>query len=241
MDAGATQPAFLRAAWRNLLMINFAIDPDVVRPFVPRGTELDQWNGTTFVSIVGFQFLNTRLLGVPVPCHRDFDEVNLRFYVGRQLDGDWRRGVVFIKEIVPKRMVALIARRVYNENYVRLPMRSHVDAAAGSIRYGWRDCGRWQSASGQFHGEPAFVRDGSEEEFITEHYWGYTRQIDGSTAEYQVEHPRWRVWSCVDAKVDCDVATLYGEPFVTALEGRPTSAFVADGSDVIVRRGCCVA
>ena len=237
MDAGAARPPFLRAAWRNLLIINFAIEPDRLRPFVPRGTELDQWHGTTFVSVVGFQFLNTRLLGVPVPCHRDFDEVNLRFYVRREHNGEWRRGVVFIKEIVRKRMVALVARRVYNENYVRLPMRSHIDASRGSIGYEWRHAGRWHGAFGQVRGESTFVRSGSEEEFITENYWGYTRQLDGSTVEYQVEHPRWRVWSCVDARVDCDALTLYGEPFVTALAGRPTSAFVADGSEVIVRRG----
>src|SRR5262249_46957970 len=146
MDAGATQPPFLTADWRNLLMINFAIEPERLRPFVPRGAELDQWNGTTFVSVVGFQFLNTRLLGVRVPCHRNFDEVNLRFYVGRRQEGEGRRGVVFIKEIVRKRMVALVARQVYNENYVRLPMRSHIDATSGSIRYEWRHGGRWRGA-----------------------------------------------------------------------------------------------
>src|SRR5438094_8615967 len=142
MDAGATQPAFLRAAWRNLLMINFAIEPGRLRPFLPCGTELDRWNGSTFVSVVGFQFLNTRLLGVPVPCHRDFDEVNLRFYVHRRREDEWRRGVVFIKEIVRKRMVALVARRVYNENYICLPMRSQVDVTAGLIHYEWRHGGQ---------------------------------------------------------------------------------------------------
>jgi len=112
MDPAATLPPFLCASWRNLLMINFAIEPDRLRTFVPKGTELDQWHGTTFVSVVGFQFLETRLLGVPVPCHRDFDEVNLRLYVRRRHNDEWRRGVVFIKEIVQKRMVALVARRV---------------------------------------------------------------------------------------------------------------------------------
>src|SRR5262245_6260252 len=238
MDAaGASQPPFLRAAWRNLLMINFAIEPDRLRPFVPRGTELDQWNGTTFVSIVGFQFLNTRLLGVPVACHRNFGELNLRFYVRRRHDAEWRRGVVFIKEIVQKRMVALVARRMYNENYVRMPMRSHIESNKGSIAYEWRHGSRWHGAFGQFSGLPAFGAPGSEEQFITEHYWGYSVQRDGSTVEYQVEHPRWRAWSCVDARVDCDVATLYGQPFAEALCGRPTSAFVADGSEVTVRRG----
>src|SRR5207245_3706603 len=157
------------------------------------------WNGTTFVSVVGFQFLNTRLLGVPVPCHRDFDEVNLRFYVHRRHEREWRRGVVFIKEIVRKRMVAWVARRVYNENYVRLPMRSQIappvaDAAVrGSIDYEWWHAGRWNGAFGQFCGTPAFVAAGSEEEFITEHDGGYSVQRDGSAVEYQVEHPRWRV------------------------------------------------
>jgi uncharacterized protein YqjF (DUF2071 family) len=237
MDAVATQPSFLRAAWRNLLMINFAIGPDRLRPFVPRGTELDQFNGATFVSVVGFQFLNTRLLGVPVPCHRDFEEVNLRFYVRRRHQGEWRRGVVFVKEIVPKRLVALVARRVYNENYVRLPMRSHIDPREASVGYEWRYGGRWHGAFGQFRGASAFVAPGSEEEFITEHYWGYSVQRDGSTVEYQVEHPRWRVWSCTDARLDCDALTVYGGQFVASLDGRPTSAFVADGSAVIVRRG----
>jgi uncharacterized protein len=247
MSATASKaPPFLRAAWRDILMVNFAIDPDRLRPFVPSGTDLDTWNGTTFVSVVGFRFLDTRVLGVRVPCHRDFDEVNLRFYVRRQVAGEVRRGVVFIKEIVPKRMVALVARRVYNENYVRLPMRSAVSlpvvgAGEGAVRYEWCHGGRWHSASGTVRGEPAFVTPGSEEEFVTEHYWGYSIQRDGSTVEYEVEHPQWRVWPSTDARVDCDALSVYGAPFVEALCGRPTSAFVCDGSEVTVRKGTRIA
>jgi hypothetical protein len=77
---------------------------------------------------------------------------------------------------------------------------------------------------------------GSEEEFITEHYWGYTKQRDGSTIEYEVEHMPWRVWPVSNVKYDCDVEAIYGADFVPFLR-EPASAFVADGSQVIVRRG----
>jgi uncharacterized protein YqjF (DUF2071 family) len=86
---------FLTAEWRDLAMLNYEIDAAVLRPFVPAGTELDAWGGRTFVSVVGFRFLGTRVRGVPVPGHRDFEELNLRFYVRRVADDGPRRGVVF--------------------------------------------------------------------------------------------------------------------------------------------------
>src|SRR6185295_273969 len=112
---------FLTAEWRHLVMLNYEIDPAILRRFVPRGTELDAWNGKTFVSLVGFLFLNTRVMGLPIPFHENFEEINLRFYVRRKADEGWRRGVVFIKEIVPRAAIAWVARWLYNENYVALP------------------------------------------------------------------------------------------------------------------------
>jgi uncharacterized protein len=108
-EPSATAP-FLRAEWRDLVMLNYEIDPDLLRSRIPAGTELDSWNGRTFVSIVGFRFLETRVLGVPIPFHRDFNELNLRFYVRRLAGDEWRRGVVFVKEVVPRRAIAWIAR-----------------------------------------------------------------------------------------------------------------------------------
>lgn len=135
---------FLSAEWRHLLMLNFEIDPSVLRPLVPRGTELDAWQGKTLVSLVGFLFLDTRVLGIRVPFHRTFEEINLRFYVRRDAAGESRRGVVFVKEIVPKPAVALVARWRYNENYVAHPMDSRVELPCpstemrGSVEYAWR-------------------------------------------------------------------------------------------------------
>ncbi len=235
------RPRFLTAEWRHLAMLNYEIAPAVVGPFVPRGCEIDAWNGRTFVSVVGFLFLRTRVRGLPIPFHRDFEEVNLRFYVRRKADDGWRRGVVFIKELVPRRAIAFVARRLYNENYEALPMRHRITRGAAdgatTVAYEWRRGGSWEGLSLEFAGEAAVPPENAEEAFITEHYWGYTAQRDGSTLEYRVEHPRWRVWRATRAALRCAVATLYGDRFVESLSGQPANAFLADGSAVTVRRG----
>jgi uncharacterized protein YqjF (DUF2071 family) len=238
-----TQPktgVFLTAGWHNLAMLNFTIDPRILEPYVPAGTELDSWQGRTHVSIVGFQFVDTKVLGIPLPFHRHFEEVNLRFYVMRQTPEGPRRGVVFIREIAPKWLVSLVARWFYNESYVTMPMRHRVElpseSADGSVQYEWEHGNRWNGLSARIHGQPLPALAGSVEEFITEHYWGYTKQKDGATMEYQVEHPPWRVWPASSARYDCDVEAIYGKEFVPYLR-EPSSAFVADGSPIIVRRG----
>ena len=232
---------FLTAEWRALLMVNYAIEPAVLAPHLPRGLELDLWQGEALVSMVGFLFLQTRVLGVPVPFHQNFEEVNLRFYVRRQTPGGWQRGVVFIREMVPRFAIAAVARAAYHEPYVALPMRHRVPAESGGFAYSWRFRGRWASLAAQTAGEPQPLAPGGAAEFIFEHYWGYTRQRDGGTVEYQVEHPPWRVWTAEHARLDCDIAALFGPAFGPALSAPPRSAFVAEGSPVLVHRGVRVA
>jgi uncharacterized protein YqjF (DUF2071 family) len=223
-------------------MLNYEIDPAILGPLVPAGTELDQWCGTTYVSMVGFLFLQTRVLSVPIPFHRNFEEVNLRFYVRRRAEDGWRRAVVFVKELVPRRAIAWTARALYNENYIALPMGHRHDFEDGSrdlcgVSYWWRHRGREDRIEVSVAGAPQPIADGSQEEFITEHYWGYVRQRDGGTVEYRVEHPPWNVWTVREHRFECDVAALYGQGFVEPLHSAPVSAFVADGSAVTVRRG----
>ncbi|HST59396.1 MAG TPA: DUF2071 domain-containing protein [Longimicrobium sp.] len=242
MTPVATPPAppFLTAEWRSLLMLNYAVDPALLRPLVPAGTELDTWGGVTYASVVGFLFRRTKVLGIPIPFHRDFEELNLRFYVRRKGPEGWRRGVVFVKEIVPRVAIAAVARWIYGEKYVALPMRHRVDLSVqtgGSLEYGWRTGGRWASVRAEVRGPARPLVEGSEEEFITEHYWGYARQRDGGCVEYQVEHPRWKAWRAESAALDCDVAALYGPAFAEPLSAPPRSALVADGSAVVVRQG----
>jgi uncharacterized protein YqjF (DUF2071 family) len=234
---------FLTAEWRHLAMLNFDVDPAVLRPLVPEGTELDAWQGRTFVSIVGFLFLNTRVLGVAIPFHRDFEEVNLRFYVRHKASDGWRRAVVFVKEIVPRVAIALAARALYGENYVAVPMSHRIErdiggaAAVRRVSYSWRFRGRENRMELSVENDADDVVQESDVEFITEHYWGYARRRGGRTTEYRVAHPRWRVRTGTAARLDCDVAALYGSQFVECLKASPASAFLADGSEVAVFKG----
>lgn len=229
---------FLTAQWRHLAMVNYAVDPEVLLPYLPAGTEIDYFEGRTFVSLVGFLFLDTRLRGWSIPWHRNFEELNLRFYVRREVDGEVRRGVVFIKEIVSKVAVSTIARWAYGENYATHAMRHEVveESALASARFQWRVRGRWNGIHVHGVGAKRPAAAGSEEQFIIEHYWGYTRQSDRKTLEYQVDHPPWHVWQQCQAEVDCDAASLYGPPLGEALAEPPSSALLADGSPVAVHR-----
>lgn len=218
-------------------MLNFAVDPKVLERFLPPGTELDFHEGKAFLSVVGFLFLNTTVLGLPIPLHRDFEEVNLRFYVRQKNPAGWRRGVVFVRELVPKRAIAVTARVFYGEPYSAVPMRSEIIHRDGqiSVEYGWRRGKKWESLKMSSTGEPQVAPLGSHEEFITEHYWGFTARAAGRS-EYRVEHPRWKLWTAETWKFEADVATLYGEEFVDVLSAKPASAFIAEGSFVEVRR-----
>jgi hypothetical protein len=219
-------------------MLNYEVSEELLAPLVPAGVELDRWNGTLYVSVVGFLFRDTRVLGVPVPGHRTFEEVNLRFYVRRTVAGDARRGVVFVRELVPRGAIALVARLMYNEPYRALPMRHALlnDREHGGVEreYAWRASQAWTRLIARTIGPSRMLEADTEEEFITEHYWGYTRQRDGGTIEYRVSHPRWNVWTATDARLDGDLSAVYGDAFARVLAGPPRSAFVADGSPVTV-------
>jgi uncharacterized protein YqjF (DUF2071 family) len=233
---------FLTAHWRYLAMLNFRVAPELLAPYLPAGTELDFFNGETYLSVVGFLFYHSLVCGLPIPRHRNFEEVNLRFYVRKKpvrlAPDTWRRGVVFIRELVPKPAIAITARVFYGEPYQALPMRSEVIDRDGevSVRYEWRRGNRWEHLAMTARGQAEIVPAGSHEEFITEHYWGYTRHDPDRTSEYRVEHPRWKIWPAASSELRADVAALYGEKFLAPLTTPPASAFIADGSFVTVYR-----
>ena len=218
-------------------MLNYEVEPRLLEPLLPAGVELDRWADRVYVSVVGFLFSKTRVLGVSVPRHRVFPEVNLRFYVRRHVGDEVRRGVVFIRELVPRRAIASAARLLYNEPYLAIPMRYKIqEHSNGWIdrEYAWRTATEWAQLEARTRGAPSALQVGSEEEFITEHYWGYTRQRDGGTIEYRVEHPRWNVWRTRDASLTGPIERVYGQEFGKALSLAPRSVFVADGSPVTV-------
>ena len=240
-------PRFLTAHWKDLVMLNYEVNPDMLMPWLPPGLELDFWQGKTLVSVVGFRFEDTRVLGVAIPGHRDFQEVNLRFYVRRRVADGWRRGVVFVKELAPRWAIACVARWAYGERYTVLPMDSLLWRRKGHgesewtriIGYQWRMEGTWERLDANAKGEPRPVSPGSEAAFVTDHAYGYSRRR-GVTLEYLVEHPSWRVWEAGKASLSCDVARLFGEGFAASLK-EPDSVLVVEGSPVVVRWGRRVA
>jgi hypothetical protein len=228
---------FLTAQWRYVSMLNFEVDSSVLAPLLPKGSELDESRGRHFISLVGFLFLDTHVLGVPAFFHRDFEEVNLRFYVRREVGTERRHGVVFIRELVPMPLIAGAARLTYNEPYRTVPMQHTLVATDGELQsiefcFG----GPQDECRLTLHANstPRAMAAGSDEEFLCHRLWGYTRQRDGGSVEYRVDHSRWNVWSPVGFELDGPLAEFYDEPFASILREAPVSAFIADGSAVAV-------
>ncbi len=234
----------LWAEWRHLAMLNYEIDPEVLQPYIPMGTELDFWEGKTYASIVGFEFLDARLMGVRIPFHSNFEEVNLRFYVRRRAEEGWRRGVVFIREIAPRWAVAVTARLLYGENYLCVPMSHKITPstdpngeAPQRIEYRWRLRNKNRHVRLETAGRAYRPAPGSHEEFIVEHYWGYASLPRARAKEYCVAHCPWRISPATNLEFNCDVAALYGPQFAPFMHDAPASAFWADGSAVRVYPG----
>lgn len=219
-------------------MANYSVDKKLLEPYLPYKTEIDSWKDTCYVSLVGFMFLNTSVKGFKIPFHTNFEEVNLRFYVRYKDDGEWKRGVVFVKEIVPKPALTFVANTVYKENYETMPMRHSWEKVDGSIRveYTWKKK-RWNSFRVTAEEALTKIADGSEEEFITEHYWGYTKIGDKKTSEYEVVHPRWDIYKVKDYSIDVDFGDVYGLNFESLSSLTPKSVFLAEGSEIKVNGG----
>jgi len=230
---------FLSAAWRNLLMANYVIDPSVLKPYLPCRTELDTFNDEYYVSLVAFLFQNVKVRGITFPFHTNFEEVNLRFYVRYKEDNVWKRGVVFMKEIVPRRMISFIANTLYGEKYATHKMKHEWIEAENelSVNYEWKVDNKWNHFNCIAEKRPEPINANSAEEFITEHYWGYTFINKTCTGVYEVAHPKWRVHKVKSYDIVCSTEELYGKDFVSTLNQKPRSVFLAEGSDIKVLKG----
>lgn len=228
--------SFLTAEWNDLAMFNYEIDPKILENYVPKGTELDLWNGKCYISLIGFMFENVKVLGIKVPFHVNFEEVNLRFYVKRYENGIWKRGVVFIKEIVPKHAVTIIANTLYNEHYQTLKMRHSrtENETSKRFQYEWFKDSKWNSITMTTEKNSITIEENSEAEFITEHYFGYTKFNKNKTIEYEVTHPSWKQLKVIDSNINVDFKSIYGEDFKFLQDLKPISTFLALGSKITI-------
>ena len=228
--------SFLKAEWRKLAFANYEVDPSVLQKYVPAGTELDLWDNRCFVSLVGFMFMNTKLLGLRIPFHTNFEEVNLRFYVKRLENGVWKRGVVFISEIVPKPALTWVARVVYKEHYETLPMRHkwEEDETNRTVEYQWKKNKKWHQFKVVADLETSEIAKNGEIEFITEHYWGYAHVNEQRTNEYEVTHPRWLKYEVSSYEIGVDFGDVYGPDFEFLNTLEPSTVMLAEGSEITV-------
>ncbi len=228
---------FLSARWENLIMANYAIDPAILKKYLPKGVELDFYNNEAYVSLVGFLFKKTSLFNIPIPFLGTFEEINLRFYVKR-VEGDTiKRGVVFINETVPYQPVAWLANKLYKEHYITIPTKSVIANTEFNkkIQYEWNIDKKWNHIKVNVAKENEPMEPGSVEEFIFEHYYGYTKINSELSQEYKVNHPRWRVNKLLDYSIDCDFTSMYGSDFSFLSNQQPNSVIVAEGSPVTVQ------
>ena len=227
---------FLKAEWQNLIMANYAIEDACLLPYLPKGVELDYFEGKSYISLVGFLFKDSCIFNMPIPSMGTFEEVNLRFYVRRKVRNDWRRGVVFVNETVPNKMVAWVANKLYKEHYTAVPTR-HAWIETNhkkKIEYQWKVQSAWNRMEVEASTSKRKMIKGSVEEFIFEHYYGYTKVNDTHSLEYKIRHPSWEVHDVYDHQIECDFAAFYGPDFEVLNTTKPHTVLLAAGSSISV-------
>lgn len=227
---------FLTAKWQNLIMANFEIDSSYLLPYLPKGVELDYFNGKAYISLVGFIFKDTRLFKIPIPFFGTFEEVNLRFYVIRKVGNELKRGVVFINETVPNKMVAWVANKLYKEHYTAIPTKHswEISDTAKMIEYQWKVNNNWNKLKVNASLTKEKMKQGSLEEFIFEHYYGYTKVNETKSIEYKIKHPSWEINTVKDYNIQCDFKDFYGDDFKILNSTKPHSVMIAEGSSISV-------
>ena len=225
---------FLKANWENIIMANYVIDPEILTPFLPKGVSLDLYNGKAYVSLVGFMFKKTKLFNIPIPFFGTFEEINLRFYVQRKEDGITKRGVVFINETIPYRIVAWVANKLYNEHYTVVSTQHSITNNLDSkkVKFDWLLNKKWNSIYVEASNESQIMKKDTLEKFIYEHYFGYTKIDENNTEEYRLQHPSWKINSVLETKIDCDFKAMYGDSFSVLNDTKPEAVFIAEGSSV---------
>lgn len=225
---------FLKANWENIIMANYEIDPSLLIPFLPKGVELDLFDGKAYISLVGFMFKDTKLFNIKIPYFGTFEEINLRFYVVRKEGNSIKRGVVFINETIPYPIVAWMANKLYNEKYTVVPTKHQIsgDGATKKVNFEWLLNKKWNSIYVQATTASKPMQPDSLEKFIYEHYYGYTKINENTSEEYKLQHPSWLVNKVDKYTINCDFKAMYGDAFSVLNDTEPAAVFIAEGSSV---------
>lgn len=225
---------FLKANWENIVMVNYEIAPSILSKYLPKGVSIDLYNDKAYISLVGFMFKKTKIFNVPIFKLGTFEEINLRFYVTRKVGNETRRGVVFINETVPYKAVAWLANALYKEHYTTIATRHNwkINKESKEIKYEWLVNKKWNTIEVSALNKKKIMRENGFENFIFEHYYGYTKVDKSNTVEYQIAHPSWLINDILEYEIDCDFTNMYGKDFAILDKTLPTSIFLAEGSAI---------
>lgn len=225
------QKLFLQAKWENLCLFTYSVPPEILSPYVPAGLEADTLNGRAFVSLVAFDFHDTKVKGIKFPFHVNFPEINLRFYVKNKV----RRGVVFICELVPRYFIALFANMLYNENYKTIKMKSNVVSNDEmTVIHNLSIDGHNYSMNIKADNKPYTPSEETPEHFFKEHEWGFGKSKSGDTLVYRVEHPEWEIFPVKSYELDFNFGLVYGNKWSFLNKEKPVNIMLARGSEIKV-------
>lgn len=227
---------FLTANWQNIIMANYEVPPEVLMKYLPKGIELDLFENKAFVSLVGFMFSNTRIFKIPIPKLGTFEEINLRFYVKQKIGNKTYKGVVFINESIPYKLVAWIANKLYKEHYVTMPTKHQweLNESNKKISYQWLKNKKWNSMQVHATNQAQNMIPGSFEHFIFEHYLGFTKVNESITEKYAIFHPSWLINEVTNSTISCNFEDNYGNDFAFLNEQKPSAVFLTEGSDISI-------
>jgi hypothetical protein len=235
-SSSATQ-AFITAHWSDIAVINYEADPQLLRRFLPAGLELARYSDHHLLSLVSFRYRDTRMGGVRVPFYGQFIELYLGFFAQHERRNEIHRGWVFIKKIVPGRVIAATGRILYNEEYIRRPMRELIEHGTQQrpyrVRYEWKDGGSWHGLEVRASAlNPQSPAEGSVEHYVTQNYGAFAKTKRGGTIEFPADHPTWDVWPSEYASLDGDAERIFDADIAGVLKAPHHSAFIASGSHV---------
>lgn len=225
----------MKCEWRKLAFFSYVVPSEILKPYLPPNTELDFYNGDCYVSLVGFQFKNVKIAGIQVPFHSDFEEINFRFYVKRFDGNKWRHGVVFIREIVDRPALSVLANTMLNEHYQTLPTGQEINDEPGklTVKYSWEIDQRKDQLEVQTENTPSAMPEHGESKFLIHRLWAYGKQDEETTYQYSISHPEWPTYKVDQYSISVDFMQ-FGAGFSFLNGAIPRSVMLAEGSKVKV-------
>lgn len=210
-------------SWRHLLFLHWRVDPEQMQHLLPKGLEVDTFDGSAWIGLVPFQMDQVRFFSLPkIPTTSTFFECNVRTYVLQ----DGIPGVWFFSLDAASRLAVLGGRNLWKLNYIHA--KFDVSIEGDRVDYtlarhdGTRSRIHWTAGSELPKSEPGGLRH-----FLTERYYLYASQA-GKIWRGPIWHEPWRLREAALHDLDDNLIAQTG----IETEGEP-ALMAADPVDVL--------